>query len=123
MQIEIEEEKGIVSALRAQGYCRPWLRLLSEVLKLAGPNAELVKHSERPWASVTFSGTRHAITVNFSGPDATSAGEAFVTALPDHEFTIRGQLVADATIASVEQELLPEPRMTVDAELLLLEDC
>jgi hypothetical protein len=59
----------------------------------------------------------------FTGTQAVACGEQLIAALPDHEFTIPGQLVADATIASVEYENGPEPRMSVEAELLLLEDC
>ena len=51
-----------------------------------------------------------------------AAGERFIALLPEHEFTIRGQLVADATICAVSVELLPEPVMLVEAELLLLEE-
>ncbi|GAA4041556.1 hypothetical protein GCM10022213_09750 [Parerythrobacter jejuensis] len=50
------------------------------------------------------------------------AGEDLVATLPDHEFAIPRQLVADATITAVESELLPVPRMLVECELLLLED-
>ena len=45
-----------------------------------------------------------------------------IAALPDHEFTIPRQLVADATIIAVESTLLPAPEMTVSCQLLLLED-
>jgi hypothetical protein len=100
----------------------PWLRLLSAVLELAGPCAELLRHAERPWASATFSGTRHTIALSFTAAEAISAGEEFIAALPDHEFSISGQLVADAAIALVEHEAGPNPKMTVEAELLLLED-
>lgn len=100
----------------------PWLRLLTEVLQLAGPQAEFLHHAERPWSSATFIGSRHTIGLAFSGADAVQQGEAYVQALPDHEFTITGQLVADAAITSVVHETLPAPRMTVEIELLLLED-
>ena len=43
-------------------------------------------------------------------------------ALPDHEFTIPRQLVADAAVVAVEHTTLPEQRLEVTAELLLLED-
>ncbi len=100
---------------------RPWLRLLNAVLERAGRGAELLRHSERPWASVTFAGTRHTIVLRFSG-DAITDGESFIAALPEHEFAIAGQLVADAAIVAVEHELLPTPSLQVEAELLLLED-
>lgn len=50
------------------------------------------------------------------------AADDFIAALPDYEFTIAGWLAADATIISVDQQALPEPKVTVVAEVLLLED-
>ncbi len=58
----------------------------------------------------------------FNGAAAIAAAEALIAALPDHEFAIPGQLVADASVVSVDQTALPEPRMVVELELLLLED-
>lgn len=104
------------------GLRRPWRVLLSAVTELAGGKAELLRHVESPWASVTFAGTRHTIVLAFTGEDAVAAGEAFMTALPDHEFTIPRQLVADAAVVSVEHTMLPQPKLTVEVELLLLED-
>lgn len=101
----------------------PWLRLLSEMLQLAGPHAEFVRHSEAPWSSATFTGSRHLVLMTFEGIDAVLEGEAYIAALPDHEFTIVGQLVADATVVAVEHCAAPAPRMTVEVEVLLLEAC
>ena len=100
----------------------PWLALLSAVLALGEGHAELLRHGERPWASVTFSGTRHTIALAFAGLPAIAAAERLIAALPDHEFTLPGHLVADAAITAVEQTTLPEPRLTVELELLLLDD-
>src|ERR1700712_818083 len=101
---------------------RPWLQLLAAVTQLAGAEAELLRHTERAWASITFSGTRHLIVLAFAGAKAVPAGEQFIAALPDHEFTIPRQLVADATVIGVEHSSLPEPKLVVEIELLLLED-
>lgn len=101
---------------------RPWLALLSALFELGQGQAELVRHSERNWASATFAGTRHNVTLAFTGVAAIAAAEALIEALPEHEFTIPDQLVADAAIVSVEQVALPEPRIVVELELLLLED-
>ena len=101
---------------------RPWLALLSALFDLAQGQAELVRDSERNWASATFAGTRHNVTLAFTGVAAIAAAEALIEALPEHEFTIPDQLVADAAIVSVEQVALPEPRIVVELELLLLED-
>jgi len=101
---------------------RPWLSLLSVLFDLAQGQAELLRHSERNWASATFAGTRHTVVLAFNGAAAIEAAETLIAALPDHEFAIPGQLVADASVISVDQATLPEPRMVVELELLLLED-
>lgn len=50
------------------------------------------------------------------------AGEDFIADLPEHEFSIPGQLVAEARVTEVEHRLLPTPRIVVQCEMLLLED-
>jgi hypothetical protein len=100
----------------------PWKRIARAVLELAGSSAQLVRQSEKPWASVTFSGARHSFVLAFDGIEAADAAELFIAALPDHEFSISGRLVADATIRSVDQRNLPAPRTLVEAELLVLDE-
>lgn len=100
----------------------PWARLLQALLALAGPGADFRQHTERPWSSVTFSGTRHTVTLEFNGPDAVERGETYAAALPDHEFAIPGYIVADAAITALEHSQPGFPRLVVEAELLLLED-
>lgn len=107
---------------RIPGRRRPWRALLSALIEFAGGKAELLRHVERPWVSVTFSGTRHTVALAFTGAEAVAAAEAFIAALPEHEFAVPGQLVADAAVTAVRQEILPEPRLTVEVELLLLVD-
>jgi hypothetical protein len=99
------------------------MQLLDAVMRLAGPHAELIRHAERPWASATFQGSRHTITLCFAGDEAVQAGEAFIATLPDHEFAIPRQLVADAAVSEVDHEMVPLQRLTLEAEVLLLEDC
>jgi hypothetical protein len=101
---------------------RPWLALLSALLDLGQGKAELLHHSEQPWASATFAGTRHAVRLMFNGLDAIAAGEALVDALPDHEFNLPGQLVADAAVTNIDQTVVPEPRMILEIAVLLLQD-
>lgn len=114
------ESRTMTSSARAAR--RPWVPLLSSLLELGEGKAQLLRHSERPWASITFSGTRHNIVLAFNGAEAISAGERFLEALPEHEFEIPRHLVADAAVVSVAHEMLVEPRLEVEVELLLLED-
>ncbi|WFL76536.1 hypothetical protein P7228_11075 [Altererythrobacter arenosus] len=97
-------------------------RLREALLALAEAKACILSHEEKAWASITFSGTRHTLTLDFDGAAAVAAGERFIAALPDHEFAISGQLVADASVSEVDHLLHPQPRMLVTVVLLLLEE-
>lgn len=97
-------------------------RLREALLALARNKAAVLTHREKAWASVTFEGARHTVVLRFEGLEAVEAGEHFIAALPEHEFDILGQLVADATVTAVDHTLLPQPCLTVECELLLLTD-
>jgi hypothetical protein len=122
MQIDLQADKAMLETARAPHVRRPWLQLLSAVMQLAGGKAELLRHSEQPWASVTFSGSRHKIALAFTGSEAAEMGEEFIAALPEHEFEVPRQIVADAAVLAVEHVLVPEVRIVVEIELLLLEE-
>lgn len=97
-------------------------RLRDALLALGDHRCQLLAHDAKAWASITFAGTRHKVTLLFAGAEAVEAGERFVEALPEHEFAIPHQLVADATVTEVEHRLLPSLRLVVVCELLLIED-
>ncbi|GHC95077.1 hypothetical protein [Novosphingobium pokkalii] len=96
-------------------------RVVRSVLALAGRSAQLIDHRERPWASVTFSGARHSVVLRYTGWEACDDGEALIAALPDHEFTVPGALVADVTVVRTDEAVLPERTLEVELELLLLD--
>ena len=97
-------------------------RLLEALMALAEAQASLLSDNQKRWASVTFTGSRHEVMLDFEGPEAVAAGERLIAALPDHEFAIAGQLVADASVSEVNHSTLPYPRMVVTCVLLLLEE-
>ncbi len=97
-------------------------RVRAAITGLAGGHGTVLSHDEKAWASITFSGTRHAVVLEFCGPEAVAGGEELIERLPDHEFTLPGQLVADATIAAVDHRFGAIERLEVTAVLLLLEE-
>ena len=99
----------------------PRNRLREALLDLAGGRATILSHEEKNWASGTFAGARHRLELLFEGAEAVEAGELLIAFLPEHEFAIPGQLVADAAVTGVDHRLDP-PRMQVSCELLLLEE-
>ncbi len=96
-------------------------KLVAALLELAQGKARVCRHTERNWASITFAGTRHRVDLLFEGAEAVEAGECFIAFLPEHEFAIPSQLVADAAITEVDSIAGP-PQMRVTCELLLLEE-
>ncbi|MEO0418943.1 MAG: hypothetical protein AAF249_08765 [Pseudomonadota bacterium] len=97
-------------------------RLRDALLTLAHNQGAITKHEEAPWSSITFTGSRHEIVLEFDSHDAIEAGETFIAELPEHEFHIPGQLVADASVREVDHRFGAEERMVVTCVLLLLED-
>lgn len=97
-------------------------RVRAALLLITAGEGTVLSHEEKCWASITFSGTRHEVVMEFCGPEAVLAGEGLIEQLPDHEFTLPGQLVADATIAKVDHRFGAMERLEVTAVLLLLEE-
>lgn len=97
-----------------------WRELEAQLLQLAGGDGLILVHSSKAWASTTFQGERHSLTIAFDGLTAVERGHGLIAELPEHEFTIAGQLVAEATLTSADGRADP-PRLTAELEILLLE--
>jgi hypothetical protein len=76
--------------------------------------------NSRPWASITFAGERHRVTLCLPGPGAEAAAEAFLDGLGEREFTLRGHILADIEEAGMEGDEDGQVRLTLEA--LTLED-
>lgn len=61
---------------------------------------ELISH---PWASITFSGARHLLTLQIEGEGAGAAADMFLDGLEEREFALRGHIVADIVVAGQER--------------------
>jgi len=118
------EVKSAPAPLRAAFRPRRTLadRVRTALMQLTGGRGTMLSHTEKAWASITFAGTRHEVVLEFCGAQAVAAGEELIERLPDHEFTLPGQLVADATIAKVDHRFGAMERLEVTAVLLLLEE-
>lgn len=122
MLIDSQADRRMCETIRSRSSSRPWARLLNVLIALAGRKAELISHAERTWASATFTGSRHTVILAFAGPEAVAAGELFMEALPEHEFTIPDQIVADATVSEASHTVVPDQRLVITVDLLLVED-
>ncbi len=96
--------------------------LIAAMIELADGQGELLMHGEQCWASVSYTGKRHRVILQFKGLPAVLRGEQLIDALPEHEFAIPGWLVADAAVTAATHRHGYDPMLTVTAELLLIED-
>ncbi len=76
--------------------------------------------ASRPWASITFSGERHRLSLCLPGPGAQAAVDAFLDGLEDREFALRGHILADIEATGVERDTEGQIRLTLEA--LTVED-
>lgn len=81
----------------------------------AGCPVEISQSAWRRWASATFTGARHAITL--SAP-ASAALDRWLGALPEAEFALSGHLVADLRVIAVQRI---DGRTQAELEVLTLE--
>lgn len=70
------------------------------LIALVGGDVELSAYRERPWASATFVGGRHYWTLTLSGPNHADRAAKLEAIIGEHEFSIRGHIVADAIVTS-----------------------
>ena len=56
--------------------------------------------ASRPWASVTFSGARHLVSLRLEGAGAGAAADAFLDGLAERVFELNGHILADMTLVS-----------------------
>ena len=102
--------------------CRAEAALHRALERMGADAGELLVHAIRPWASVTFSGTRHEFSFAFDGASSVARGEALLEALSGDEWAVPGHLVADSEITQIERRCRP-PRLVIDFTVLLLEAC
>ena len=79
--------------------------LLEQISALVGPShVKMIR--ERPWASITFSGTRHYVTIRQAVQESATLPPSFAEQLSEHEFDLPGHFVADMLFDEMTIEIL-----------------
>lgn len=74
---------------------------LKSTAEVRGASISVSDSDSTKWASVSFTGARHRITVRAM----TSSGlDDWLNELPDIEFSLRGHILADLAVESVRRE-------------------
>jgi hypothetical protein len=76
--------------------------------------------ASRPWASITFSGERHRLTLCLPGPGAEAAADTFLDGLEERDFALRGHILADIEATGSQRDADGQVRLTLEA--LTVED-
>lgn len=91
-------------------------RALAASAVRAGCPLAIVEADWERWASATFTGARHRLTLCAQGGERL---DAWLAMLPEMEFAIRGHLVADLTVVGVERA---SDKAAIRIEALTVED-
>lgn len=92
---------------------------LSKALLALLPAAEIASRKQTPWHSAIFSGERVIIVLKLAGDAPAERATAFAKALPDTEFDLRRQLVADVLVSDMQPY---EDGVLLTVEALLLDE-
>jgi hypothetical protein len=91
------------------------LRALRQLI----PDGNISVIHERPWHSLTFSGIQSCITITLQTDDHVNVANKFARDLPDHQFNLGKQLIADIEVIQQTADQ-SQSRLMVDA--LILDD-
>lgn len=72
------------------------VRILEAAARRAGCPARIIDSDWRRWASATFSGARHVVTL---AATASPALDAWLATLAEAELPVKGHLLADLAVA------------------------
>lgn len=94
--------------------------LEAQLIALANGEGRVIAHNVSEWASITFAGTRHEVTLEFKGADGVAGYETMLLVAPDHEFNIPEHLVADLHIKDVGHRFGEQETMNAVLSILCL---
>lgn len=101
---------------RGPDACTLISRALAGKAAAAGCAVILAGSDTRRWASATFAGARHVLTV---AAQSSPALDDWLAGLPDAEFALRGHLVADLAVTGVSRD---GDAVTIALEILTVEE-
>ena len=93
----------------------PASSIADQIRALAGGRVRVTLERERPWASITFTGTRHSFVVERTDATTPDDMKNLARALPEHEFAMRAYFLADILVTNQsESRLLVEALSIID---------
>jgi hypothetical protein len=125
--VHIRLLRGVRAVIAGDPMLAPWMAAE------AGPSLVIEDFESEPWASLTFSGTRHRLAIRLEGPPAlVEAGKARLALLLDEpEIQVPGHFLADLALEAIPCREAPAPgkfdpdghaRLAIQMEALTIEE-
>jgi hypothetical protein len=99
--------------MRSNSRAAGFLQVMRQLL----PNAELSLIHERPWHSLTFSGSQLCVSAVLADRCHADTATRIAKLLPEYDFDLKRQLVADIAVIEM-ASTATQSRLTIDALLL-----
>jgi len=96
-------------------------RVIAPILVDLGPGFVSTGSRERSWASATFTGARHYLSLSGSGDDAMARAQALRDAIGAIEFDVKGNVIADIAVTDIVAPADGSVRLAIEA--LAVEAC
>lgn len=93
---------------------RPLGRALAAAFAEHGAMTFVEEIAGTPWASATFSGSRHRIALRLTGPEAELAADSVLADLGEREFALPGHILIDIA-CEAEKRIEGEVLLTLEA--------
>lgn len=103
-----------------QSLTRAGQRLTGALLTLCGEGAACLAARERPWASATFTGQQHFLTLRLTGAEAEARARILAARLPEVELDLPRLLLADMVVDAIRAGA---EHCDLDIAALTLDDC
>lgn len=94
-------------------------RALLHAMKMLIPATDISIVQERPWHSLTFSGTQICLSMHVAAPTGQDIAERLNALLQNFEFNVPGQIVADIAVT---QAVVTDGAHCLIIDALLLDD-
>ncbi len=116
----LDTHSGLLRAVRALVADDPLLSDWTE--EGGGPTLVVEDFDSEPWASLTFTGTRHSLLFRLEGPDAAvlEVRRRLLERLEEPDLKLAGHFMADAELTDISRESRQSGRMSLCLRLLAL---
>lgn len=115
--------RAVRTAIAADVWLGPWMDAEANA---KAPPLVIEDFSSQPWASLTYSGSRHTLAFRLTGPvmEVEAAHDRLVALLTEPDFDLKGHFLAEMEVVDVDASIDLDGcmRMELTVEALTIEE-